>query len=404
MFEVDPFWPKPLPNHWLLGSAIGVSVDAQDHVWIVHRGPSTLQRAHRDRRGRDAADRRVLPRVAARARVRSRRATSSATGAVPGAGYEWPESNHGITVDHKGNVWIGGNGAEGRPRPEVHARTGSSCCRSVAQGKSSGSHDTENFGRVAKIFVDPKANEAYVADGYGNKRVAVIDADTGKFKRYWGAYGNKPDDTNLGPYDPDAPPAQQFRNPVHCAELVERRARLRVRPPERPHPGVPEGRHVREGGLHRQEDAGRRVGVGHRLLEGPAAEVPLPRRRQEREGLHHRSRSRSRSSPPSATAAASPASSSASTASPRTRRATSTRPRPTKGSACRSSSTRASGRFRRRTRARRGRRRRASRVDSAAAGPVGGQPASVLGANSACDVRGACAADGAVRRHPQPAF
>jgi DNA-binding beta-propeller fold protein YncE len=72
---------------------------------------------------------------------------------------------------------------------------------------------------VAKIFVDPKANEAYISDGYLNKRVAVIDADTGKFKRYWGAYGNKPDDKNLGRYDPDAPPAQQFRNPVHCAEL-----------------------------------------------------------------------------------------------------------------------------------------------------------------------------------------
>ena len=63
------------------------------------------------------------------------------------------------------------------------------------RGQSKGSNDTENFGRVAKIFVDPKANEAYIADGYGNKRVAVIDADTGKFKRYWGAYGNKPDDT-----------------------------------------------------------------------------------------------------------------------------------------------------------------------------------------------------------------
>ncbi|HZL92912.1 MAG TPA: hypothetical protein VFB99_04685, partial [Vicinamibacterales bacterium] len=74
-------------------------------------------------------------------------------------------------------------------------------------------------GRVAKIFVDPAANEAYLADGYLNKRVAIIDADTGKLKRYWGAYGNKPDDTNLGPYKPEAPPAQQFRNPVHCADL-----------------------------------------------------------------------------------------------------------------------------------------------------------------------------------------
>mgnify|MGYP000930990442 CR=1 FL=1 len=57
-----------------------------------------------------------------------------------------------------------------------------------------------------------------MADGYFNKRVAVLDADTGEFKRYWGAYGNAPDDTDLGPYDPEAPLAQQFRNPVHCAE------------------------------------------------------------------------------------------------------------------------------------------------------------------------------------------
>ena len=81
------------------------------------------------------------------------------------------------------------------------------------------SNDRQNFGRVAKIFVDPRENEAYIADGYLNKRVAVLDATTGVMKRYWGAYGNKPDDTNLGPYNPNAPPAQQFRNPVHCADL-----------------------------------------------------------------------------------------------------------------------------------------------------------------------------------------
>ncbi len=82
------------------------------------------------------------------------------------------------------------------------------------------SNDPANFGRVAKIFVDPKANEAYLADGYFNVRVAVIDASTGAMKRYWGAYGNKPDDADLGPYDPAAPPAKQFRNPVHCADLA----------------------------------------------------------------------------------------------------------------------------------------------------------------------------------------
>ena len=81
------------------------------------------------------------------------------------------------------------------------------------------SNSTDHFFQVAKIFVDEKNNELYVADGYGNKRVVVMDTETGQFKRYWGAYGNKPDDTDLGRYNPNAPLAQQFRNPVHCADL-----------------------------------------------------------------------------------------------------------------------------------------------------------------------------------------
>jgi DNA-binding beta-propeller fold protein YncE len=67
--------------------------------------------------------------------------------------------------------------------------------------------------------VDPKANEAYLADGYLNKRVAVIDMDSGKIKRFWGAYGEKPDDAPMGRYNPTDPPAKQFRNPVHCADM-----------------------------------------------------------------------------------------------------------------------------------------------------------------------------------------
>jgi DNA-binding beta-propeller fold protein YncE len=136
----------------------------------------------------------------------------------PGDGYEWPLSNHGIFVDFKSNVWIGGNDAK-----DAHVlkftKQGRFLMQFGHQGRTGGSNDTTTFGRVAKIYVDPKANEAYIADGYGNRRVAVIDADTGTFKRYWGAYGNKPDDTNLGPYDPSAPPARQFRTPVHCADL-----------------------------------------------------------------------------------------------------------------------------------------------------------------------------------------
>src|SRR5881409_126686 len=215
MFEVDPLWPKPLPNHWLLGNTIGVSVDAQDHVWIIHRGGSLEPKevyASTNPPGASCC----LPAPPVLEFDQAGNLIGHWGG--PGQGYEWPESNHGITIDYKGNVWIGGNGAN-----DAHILKFTQDGKLLAQfghkGKNAGSNDIENFGRVAKIFVDPKANEAYISDGYLNKRVAVIDADTGKFKRYWGAYGNKPDDKNLGRYDPDAPPAQQFRNPVHCAEL-----------------------------------------------------------------------------------------------------------------------------------------------------------------------------------------
>ena len=129
-----------------------------------------------------------------------------------------------------------------------------------------------------------KANEAYIADGYLNKRVAVLDADTGKMKRWWGAYGNKPDDTPLPPYDPAAPPAQQFYNPVHCADMsVDRLIYVCDRVGDRA-AGLHARRQVRQGSVLRQEHEERRLGVGHRVLEGPAAEVHLHGRRREREG------------------------------------------------------------------------------------------------------------------------
>ena len=214
-FEVDPLWPKPLPNHWVVGQAIGVTVDDQDHVWIVHR--DNLLGAN------EAAASQDPPTASCCVKAPPVLEFDPAGNVVgswggPHDGYDWPNSNHGITVDYKGNVWIGGNvGTDSQVLKFTKA--GKFIMQIGKPGQGKGSNDTENFGRPAKIFVDPKANEAYIADGYGNKRVVVIDADTGKFKRFWGAYGNQPDDTNLGAYDPKAPHAQQFRNPVHCAEL-----------------------------------------------------------------------------------------------------------------------------------------------------------------------------------------
>jgi DNA-binding beta-propeller fold protein YncE len=226
-FEVDPFWPKPMPNHWILGQTIGIWADEQDVVWIIHRSSATLadnEKALELKTGECCAGAPpVLAFDAAGNLVRS--------WGGPGPGYDWPAGNHGIFIDHTGSVWIGGNGPgdshllkftkDGKflaqfGKPNVHKGPANAEGLSTFGGDS---NDQNNFGRVAKIFVDPRANEAYVADGYLNKRVAVLDAGTGKMKRYWGAYGNKPDDRNLGPYNPNAPPAQQFRNPVHCADL-----------------------------------------------------------------------------------------------------------------------------------------------------------------------------------------
>lgn len=215
VFEVDPFWPQPLPNHWIMGSIIGVGVDARDHVFVVHR-----QQTLNARTEVGAAN---TPPVAECCVAAPPVLEFAPDGKLvnawggPGEGYTWPESNHGISIDAKDNVWIGGNG-QGDSHILKFTHEGKFLMQIGVPGRGANSRSMDSFGRVAKISFDDKANEAYVSDGYANKRVAVIDMTTGAIKRYWGAYGNTPSDTNLGPYNPDAPLAQQFRNPVHCAE------------------------------------------------------------------------------------------------------------------------------------------------------------------------------------------
>ena len=217
IFEVDPLWPKPLPEEALLGMTIGVSVDAQDNVWIVHRGAATLSNNEKGST--------LNPPVSICCKAAPPVIAFNQAGDVvhawggPGQGYEWPESMHGVHVDFKGNVWLGGNGAKDSQVLKF-TKDGKFLMQSGHQGKNAGSNDPENFGRVAQITVNPKTNEAFVADGYKNKRVAVLDGDTGKIKRFWGAYGNKPDDSPQGPYSPTATALQQYRSPVHCVALA----------------------------------------------------------------------------------------------------------------------------------------------------------------------------------------
>ena len=217
MFEVDPLWPRPLPEHWILGSTVGVDVDSRDHVFIIHR------RASIDARTELAAD--ADPPTAECCSAAPEVLEFDPEGNLvnawggPSDEYVWPESNHGITIDHMDNVWIGGNGAS-----DSHILKFSRDGEFLASygepqvGMEPDSRSESRFNRVAEVGFDAEANEAYVADGYGGRRVAVLDASTGEFKRYWGAYGNEPDDTPPPLYDPDAPPLQQFRTPVHCAQ------------------------------------------------------------------------------------------------------------------------------------------------------------------------------------------
>lgn len=235
-FEVDPMWPKPLPNHWVMGAVIGVSVDASDHIWIIHRAGSLEPKEQYLTMKPPNSEC-----CAAAPPILEFNEAGDLIGhwGGPGEGYDWPASNHGIDVDYKGNVWIGGNGRGAQPAAlaadeskmgaagSVHdsfvlkfTQSGKFLMQIGKPGQSKGSNDTENLRLPAKTMVDPKTNELYVADGYGNRRVIVFDADTGAYKRHWGAYGHKPDDKDLGPYKPNDPPAQQFRNPVHCVELA----------------------------------------------------------------------------------------------------------------------------------------------------------------------------------------
>jgi hypothetical protein len=222
-FEVDPMWPKPLPHHWVLGNVIGVGVDAQDHVFIVHRVDTVLPTEN----GAAGASPESECCVAAPPVIEfdPEGYVVNAWGGPPADGkYVWPSSNHGISIDDKNNVWIGGNGTGNAQNagPDSHilkfTHDGKFLMQIGDPLQAVDSRSTSHFGRVAKISFDIPANEAYIADGYGNKRVAVLDMTTGAIKRFWGAYGNVPSDSNYGPYNPDVPLIPQFRNPVHCAE------------------------------------------------------------------------------------------------------------------------------------------------------------------------------------------
>ena len=226
-YEVDPFWPQPLPNRWILGAVVGVAVDARDHVWITHR-PTTLQPNETRSIWRAAPP--VLEFDPAGALV-------SAWGGA-GDGYEWPDLEHGIHVDDTNHVWVSGGGEKDSHLLKF-TREGKFALQIGRKGQGKGSGDTANLGAAAHMVLDRTANELFVADGYVNHRIIVFDGTTGAYKRHWGAYGKSPDDGYFtrageklpGPfsgavqnenkpsqYDPDGPPPPQFRI-VHAVRI-----------------------------------------------------------------------------------------------------------------------------------------------------------------------------------------
>lgn len=175
VFEVDSAWPK-IPNGWSLGQVASAAADPDDHIWVLHRSRTvrTGQKTGPPVMEFDAAGNYVQG------------------WGGPGEGYEWPRSEHGIYVDYKGFVWIGGSGDDDQILK--FTKTGKFVMQIGRGGHKKTNADRQNLWKPSDVFVYAKTNEVFVADGYGNRRIIVFDADTGAFKRMWGAFGNAPVD------------------------------------------------------------------------------------------------------------------------------------------------------------------------------------------------------------------
>jgi DNA-binding beta-propeller fold protein YncE len=214
-FAVDPYWPKPLPENWILGQVSGIAVDRNDHIWVVHR-PLTLVDDEKGAQLNPPTTKCCKPAPAVLEFDREGNLLRHWGG--PGAGYDWPKSEHGLFVDDDGNVWVGAND------PEDHHilkfTPDGKFLMQIGKPKSTGgSNSTTQLGRPAHMVIDSATGEMYIADGYLNRRVMVVDSKTGQYRRHWGAYGNRPNDDKQAAYDPKAPLAQQFANPVHCVRI-----------------------------------------------------------------------------------------------------------------------------------------------------------------------------------------
>ena len=207
VFELDAAWPKPLPNNWGLGMVWGVSVDSQDHIWVVHQ----------------IAGQRYSEQIAKAGKVPApaviefdQQGNLVQAWGVPGQGgwtqgKDRPFPAQSIKIDWKGNVWVS---EETRGNAVVKfTREGKFLLQIGEVDKTNGSADTKLLGGPSGMDFDPAANEVYIADGYINKRVIVYDADTGAYKRHWGRYGKAPDDA----FEADKPGVPRYGHGVNVS-------------------------------------------------------------------------------------------------------------------------------------------------------------------------------------------
>jgi len=195
-FAIDHAWPPELPNKWILGAITGVFVDAKDHVWITHL-PETLteEETSVDQKPPIGTCCVAAPPVL-ELDARGQLVKGWGQGAMDDTS-NWPRNPHGIFVDHNDFVWIG---TYMHHRVQKFTRDGKLVMTIGQYDKTAGSNDTTLLGGPSGIWVDPKTNEVFISDGYRNRRVIVFEGATGKYLRHWGAYGNRPDDTEK--FDP----------------------------------------------------------------------------------------------------------------------------------------------------------------------------------------------------------
>jgi hypothetical protein len=285
-FVVDPAWPQPLPNNWLLGQIGGLHVDHHDHVWVYNR-PRSLATEEAGLEGPlpGATDENGVPingigqarawgpvadcckfapsvlEFDAEGRLLQAWGGPADPGFIGGKckeedGCIWPNREHGIFVDHNDNVYISGNGAAslasgqaGRQLPpwttnkegsdgfilkfdkngNFKMRIGGTPLEANSNDTNGGINGTPQLFLTADMAVDPETNRLYVSDGYGNRRVVIIDAETGKYIGHFGAYGNNPVDDKaaaaaghwMNDYAKGNKKPAFFRTPVHCVKVAK---------------------------------------------------------------------------------------------------------------------------------------------------------------------------------------